>query len=137
MDGVCPECAGNMPVSSVRVCEDHHPDWEEYQFCEACGSIFWMLVSHVCEGCKYRWRMPTLFYPTREPAVIAFYYDHGIEFDLAMYEQRTQLLEYEEELLSDDPLRIRISIPLDDEELQLTFDERMDVIDVSRRGPNR
>ncbi|MDX1745306.1 MAG: hypothetical protein R3324_05155, partial [Halobacteriales archaeon] len=133
MDGVCPDCAGDMPVTSIEVCSDHDPDWDEYQFCEACSSIFWMLVSHVCEGCKYRWRMPTLFYPSRQPAVIAFYYEHGIEFDLAAYEQRAHLLDFEEEVLSEDPLRIRISIPLGDEALRLTYDERMDVVDVTRR----
>jgi DNA-binding transcriptional ArsR family regulator len=134
MDGVCPECAGDMPVTSVDICEDHQPDCDEYQFCEGCGSIFRMLVSHVCEACKYRWRMPTLFYPTRLPAVIAFYYEHDVEFDLATYEQRALLLDLEEELLSEDPLRIRISIPLEDETLRLTYDERMEVVDVNRQG---
>jgi len=134
MDGVCPECAGEMPVRSVEVCEDHQPDWDEYQYCETCGSIFWMLVSHVCDGCKYRWRMPTLFYPSREPAVIAFFYDHGVEFDLATYEQRALLLDFEEELVSLDPLRIQLSIQLDDETLQLTYDERMDVVDERRQA---
>jgi len=132
MDGVCPDCAGDMPVTSVRICDDHDPDWDEYQFCEACGSIFWMLVSHVCERCKYRWRMPTLFYPTRHPAVVAFYHEHGVEFDLAKNEQRTLLLDYEEEVLSEDPLRICISIPFEDETLRLTYDERMEVVDVDR-----
>ena len=136
MDGVCPECAGRMPVESIRICEDHQPDWKEYQFCEACGSIFRILVSHVCEGCKYRWRMPTSFYPTRQPAVVAFYYEHGIEFDLATYEQRTHLLDFGEELISEEPLRIRISIPLEDEALRLTYDERMEVVDVDRHGRN-
>ncbi|WP_101294461.1 DUF7351 domain-containing protein [Halegenticoccus soli] len=134
MDGVCPECAGEMPITSVDICEDHQPDWNEYQFCENCGSIFWMLVSHVCEGCKYRWRMPTLFYPSRHPAVVAFYYEHGIEFDLATYEQRAYLLDFEEELLSEDPLRIRISIPLEGDVLGLTYDDRMEVVDVNRGG---
>ena len=93
-----------------------------------------MLVLHVCDVCTYSWRLPTLFYPSNHPAVTAFYYDHGIEFDLAQYEQRTLLLDYEEELLSDDPIRIRITIPLDDEELLLTFDEEMNVDDVTRRS---
>jgi hypothetical protein len=137
MDGVCPECAGTMPVSSIDICEDHRPDWETYQFCETCGSIFWMLVSHICEVCKYSWRLPTLFYPTRHPAVVAFYYEHGIEFDLATYEQRMLILDYREELVSEDPLRIRISVPLNDEELRLTFDEQMNAIDVSRTGGAR
>lgn len=132
MDGVCPECAGDMPVRAIDICDEHQPDWNEYQFCENCRSIFWMHVSHVCDRCKYRWRMPTLFYPTRHPAVTAFYYEHGIEFDLATYEQRTHLLDYEEEFLSEDPLRIRITIPLEDDELRLTFDDDMDVIELSR-----
>ncbi|SEP02284.1 hypothetical protein SAMN04487948_1117 [Halogranum amylolyticum] len=134
MDSVCPECAGEMPITSVDTCADHQPDWDEYQYCENCGSIFWMLVTHVCERCKYRWRMPTLFYPSRHPAVVAFFYDHGIEFDLATYEQRMHLLGFEEELLSEDPLRIRISIRLEDEMLGLTFDERMEVVDMNRGG---
>jgi hypothetical protein len=123
-----------MPVTSVSVCDDHQPDWDEYQFCENCGSIFWMLVSHVCEECKYRWRMPTLFYPSRHPVVVAFFYDHGIEFDLATYEQRAHLLDFEEELLSEDPLRIRISVPLEGDVLGLTYDDRMELVDVNFDG---
>ena len=128
MDGVCPECAGAMIVNSVDVCQEHQPDWDEYQFCENCGSIFWMLVTHVCEGCKYRWRMPTLFYPSRDPVVTAFYHAHGIEFDLALHEQREFLLDYEENLLSEDPLHIQISISLEDETLHLTYDDQMNII---------
>lgn len=131
MDEVCPECAGAMPVQSIDICGDHNPDWDSYRFCDACGSIFWMLVSHECEVCKYSWKLPTLFYPSNHPAVTAFYYDHGIEFDLAKHEQRSLLLDYKEELLSDDPIRIRITIPVAGNELQLTFDDRMKVINVT------
>ena len=49
--------------------------------------------------------MSTLFYPSRETAVIAFFYDHGVDFDLATYEQRALLLDFEAELLSTDPLQ--------------------------------
>lgn len=64
----------------------------------------------------------------------AFYYEHGIEFDLATAEQRQFLLDFREELRSEDPLEIRISIPQGDEGLRLTDDDRMTVTDVSR-GP--
>lgn len=63
-----------------------------------------MLVSHICHVCKYHWRLPPLFYPTRLPEVIAFFDDHGVPFDLAPYEQRTRLIEFEEELLTRPPL---------------------------------
>nr|WP_306052508.1 hypothetical protein [Natronococcus sp. AD5] len=134
MDGVCPECAGNMPITSINICDNHQPDWDEYQFCENCGSIFWMGVSHICEQCKYRWWMPISHYLTREPAVTAFYYEHGIEFDLATYEQFTLLLDVEKELLSENPLRIRMMIPQEDDELSLTFDDQMEVVSMERSG---
>lgn len=132
MDGVCPECAGNMPISSINICDDHQPDWEEYQYCEHCGSIFRMGVSHICEQCKYRWWMPLSHYLTREPAVTAFYHEHGIEFDLAMYNQFYLLLDVEKELLSEDPLRIRTTIELDGEELHVTFDDQLEVVGMDR-----
>lgn len=132
MDGVCPECAGDMQITSIDICDDHQPDWDEYQYCEACNSLFPMHVSHVCGVCKYHWRMPTFFYPTRHPAVTSFYNEHGIEFDLATYEQRGLLLEYVEEVISEIPLRIQITIPLGDDELSLTYDDQMDVVELSR-----
>ncbi len=133
MDGVCPECAGAMPVTSINICDDHQPDWEEYQFCEHCESIFWILVSHVCEQCEYRWSMPISNYLTREPAVTAFYYDHGIEFDYSTPEQFSLLLNVDKELLSEDPLRIRITIPLGENELTLTYDDQLNVVSTERR----
>ncbi|MFB6302346.1 MAG: winged helix-turn-helix domain-containing protein [Haloferacaceae archaeon] len=132
MDGVCPECAGPMPVESVRICGDHRPDPTDEEVCDGCGSIFWGVVHHVCGVCKFHMQLPTSHYPPTHPAVLAFYYDHGIEFDLASHEQRTHLLEYQEEVVSEDPLRIRTTIPLDGDELHVTFDEQMTVVDVSR-----
>ncbi|MFW6153555.1 MAG: DUF7351 domain-containing protein [Halobacteriota archaeon] len=132
MDGVCPECAGTMSITALDICEDHQPNWDDYQFCDHCGSIFWMQVAHGCDVCGFSWKLPTLFYPTRLPEVVAFYHDHGIDLDLAMHEQRKYLLTFEEELLETDPPRIRITIPVEDEELRVTYDERMHVEEVDR-----
>jgi DNA-binding transcriptional ArsR family regulator len=132
MEGVCPECSGSIPVESIRVCDDHTPDPEDEEVCDECGSIFWGMVYHVCNVCKFLWQIPTLLYPPTHPAVIAFYYDHGIEFDLASHEQRSHLLEYQEEVIAEDPLRIRTTIPLNGDELRITFDEQMSVVDVNR-----
>lgn len=131
MEGVCPECSGPMPVEDIRICDDHDPDPADDEVCPGCGSIFWGMVYHVCEVCRFVSQIPTLLYPPIHPAVVAFYYDHGVEFDLASHEQRAYLLDYEEELVSEDPLRIRITIPLEGDELQVTYDEQMSVVDVS------
>ena len=131
MDGVCPECSGPMPVESIRICHDHRPDPLDDEVCGNCGSIFWGLAHHICEVCKFHMQLPTTLYPDAHPAVLAFYYDHGIEFDLASHEHRGHLLEYQEEVCSDDPLRIRTSIQLEDELLEVEFDDQMEVVTVN------
>lgn len=131
-DGVCPECAGPMPVDSIRICEDHDPDPTHDEVCGECGSIFWGMVFHICSVCKFFLQIPTLFYPPTHPAVIAFYYDHGVEFDLASHEDHRYMLDYQEELVSEDPFRIRTTIPLDGDEIAVEFDEQMQVVSVLR-----
>lgn len=132
MDCVCPECSGPMPVDSIRICEDHRPDPTDVDVCDGCGSIFWGLAHHVCEVCKFHMQLPTTYYPHAHPAVLAFYHQHGIEFDLASHEHRGYLLDYEEEVVSTDPLRIRTTIPLDGDSLAVEFDNQMQVIEVAR-----
>lgn len=137
INGVCPECSGRMPVERIRICEDHDykpSQTNKEEACDVCGSMFWGMVYHVCEVCKYTWKDSTVYYPPNEPAVIAFYYEHGIELDTEIHEKRRHLFELEDnqEVISDDPLRIRISIRLEGDELHLTYDEGMRVADVSR-----
>lgn len=129
-DGVCPECSGPMPVDSIRICDDHDPDPTHDEVCEQCGSIFWGMVFLTCTVCKFYLQVPTLFYPPTHPAVIAFYYDHGIEYDLAAHEDHKHMLEYEEELVSDDPFRIRTTIPLNGDEISIEYNDQMHVTNV-------
>lgn len=131
MEGVCPECSGSMPVEEIRICDDHEPDPDDEAVCSGCGSIFWGLVFSVCDICKLYWQIPTVLYPPTHPAVVAFYYDHGVEFDLASHEQRARLLEYREEVVSEDPLRMRITVPAGGDELSLTYDDQMRVVAVA------
>lgn len=130
MDGVCPECSGPMPVDSIRICDDHQPNPTDEDVCDSCGSIFWGLAHHVCEVCKFHMQLPTSLYPPTHPAVLAFYHEHGIEFDLASHEDRRYVLDYEQEVVSEDPLRIRTTVPLDGDQLAVEFDDQMQVTDV-------
>lgn len=130
MEGVCPECSGPMPVVSIRICEDHQPDPTADDVCDNCGSIFLGMAHHVCEVCKFHMQIPTWYYPLTHPAVLSFYYEHGIEFDRASHEDRGYILDYEQEIASEDPLRIRISIPLEGDHLEVEFDDKMQVISI-------
>lgn len=132
MDCVCPECAGEMPVRSIRTCDDHDPDPTADDVCASCGTVFWGIAHHVCDVCKFHMQLPTSLYPPTHPSVLAFYEEHGIEFDLSSHEQRSHVLEYRQEVVSEEPLRIRTAIPLEDDELELTFNDQMTVVDVRR-----
>lgn len=132
MSQVCPECAGPMPVDHIDVCPNHDPDPHSEAVCDGCGSIFWGMVYHVCQVCKNLWKLPTLLYPVTHPAVVSFYYDHGLEANLASLEQRGITLDYDESVVSEDPLRIQIKIPLDDEVCTVTYDDQMRVVTVTR-----
>lgn len=132
MDCVCPECAGAMPVQSIRICHGHDPDPTADEVCESCGTVFWGIAHHVCQVCKFHMQLPTSHYPPTHPTVLAFYDQHGIEFDLASHEQLSHLLEYRQEVIEEDPLRIRTTIPLDGDKLAITFNDQMSVVDVDR-----
>lgn len=72
------------------------------------------------------------------PAVRSFYHDHGIDvgYEVNDYESSKQLLmltrETEHELVSEDPVRIRVTVPCRDETLRLTLDEGLEVVDSER-----
>lgn len=131
MDGVCPECSGPIPVEAIRICDDHQPVPTDDEVCDSCGTVFWGVVHHVCEVCKFHMQLPTSHYPPTHPAVLAFYYEHGIEFDLASHEQMAHLLEYQQELASEDPFRIRTTISLEGDDITVMFNDQMSVVDVS------
>lgn len=130
-EGICPECSGET-TATIAVCENHRV--EPGRVCDTCRTYFWGLVTHVCGTCKYSWRLPTWFHVLTHPALIWFYYDHGIEFSITNWDDIIRGLDFEERLVSTDPMVIEITVPCGDEVLRLTVDERLDVIDVDRRA---
>lgn len=64
-----------------------------------------------------------------DPAVTTFYHDHGIDHRFASWETIVRSIEVDEELLSEGPLRMRFSIPAGDDELRLTLDGDLNVLD--------
>ena len=131
MDGICPECSGEMPVVDLRICPDHDPDPSAEQVCASCQSIFWGVAIHVCEVCKNVDRIPTFFYPSMEPAVIAFFQDRGIEFDIATADSRSRMIDFDERVVSEDPLRIQTTVAAAGDELHLEYDEAMRIVHIA------
>lgn len=125
--GVCPACAGTVE-RSLSVCEDHDPG--DDAVCSACGNRFQTVVTRVCTVCKEGLRVPVLGEVLFHPAVTAFCYERGIDHRIGTWDAIARAHEYEQTILSTDPLRLRVTIPVGEEELRMTLDEDLSVVDV-------
>jgi len=134
MEGVCPACSGSIDAS-LRLCEHHDPGTGEV--CPSCGTLDSVRARYVCTVCKRKSSRPVEFTVVEHPAVVAFYDDHGIDIrrdvdDIEGFIRGAELLwAMEHTIVSTDPVRIRVTVPCEGEELRLTLDETRDVIDIS------
>lgn len=134
--GVCPECSGPVEESLV-ICESHEASGGE--LCTSCGTWNEARVRYVCSVCKFSGSYPAWTAAYDHPAIVSFYYDHGFEmtFGLDDPEECGRLwdrLWREQTLVSKEPIRIRVTVRYDDDELSLTLDEDLAVIDVAESG---
>lgn len=127
-NGVCPHCSGE-PDRRLEVCRDHDPGTAS--LCPNCDRHHLAEARMVCRTCKWRAFPPVALAVVTEPAVIAFYHEHGIEHRFPSWEGLIRCFHFEEELVSEDPLRLRCTVPVDDDRLQLTLDGDVNVIEVT------
>jgi hypothetical protein len=133
--GLCPQCTGTVE-GTLQICEDHRT--ESGVACSVCGTRDEIRVRYDCVVCKYGNSYPVDAVIYDHPAVIAFCYENGIEhtFDLDSPEACARLWAHiaarEHRLVSEDPVRIRITVPGDGEHLELTLNDSLDVTDVTR-----
>lgn len=133
-EDICPECSG--PIEwSVDVCEDHQASVDKD--CPNCGRERPVLVRETCTVCKSSGQGSPGIKVLFHPAVVAFYYDHGVEIgftgDTTFQDviRTLNLVErFEEEVVASDPLRIRVTVSHEGEELHLLLNENMSVIEV-------
>ena len=131
MGGLCPECSGPTD-SSIHVCDDH----ESGGICQNCGRHDRIQARWVCEVCKNSGHGPPGANLVLHPRVVAFYADHGFDigYDTNDFASIVRALEamsdHQQELVSRDPLRVRVTVRYGGDRLQLTIDEAMNVVAV-------
>lgn len=132
-DGVCPTCSGTVD-GRFECCPEHDPTGG----CEHCGRLFGTQTRFQCRVCKFFAVPNPGWLPLVHPAVVSFYDDHGVstrvqadDFESA---RRAYALIYDHdwERLSEDPPRIAVAASRDGDEIRLTFDETVSVVDVQR-----
>lgn len=133
MGGLCPDCSG--PVSSsIHICEDHDSD----DICTNCGRRDEIKARWVCTICKNAGHGPPGGNLVLHPRVVAFYANHGLEigYETTDFESTIRILEamtdHQQELISRDPPRIRVTIRYGGDELRLIIDDSLTVIDDDR-----
>jgi len=132
-NGLCPTCSG--PVHGHLEC---CPDHDQNGVCDHCGMQYGILARFQCRICEeYGVASPkrlALFHP----AVIAFYDDKGVSTRLQAEDfesaKRVHDLvgDHELNLVSEDPPQVTVTVSRDHDEVHLTFDETVNVIDVIR-----
>lgn len=132
IDRVCPECSGTV-TAELEVCEDHDPGADD--ICEHCGREREILALLQCTVCKYSTGGTPGALVTQHPAVISFYYDHGVELQYGMdFRKVKRLLDlgesHEERVVSNDPLRIQVTVEYEGDELSLELDDQLQVLEV-------
>lgn len=109
--GICPLCHGRVEWSLRRLEEaDVGPMFEST--CSRCG----MHIDTAIGPCVIR-----------HPAVVSFYYDHGIDIRTEPYWTLAFCTD-DPLVLSEDPLELRIDIQVERDELRLTLDDSPSVI---------
>jgi hypothetical protein len=129
MGGLCPDCSG--PVDpSLHVCEEHEPDG----ICSHCGRRDEIQARWVCTICKNAGHGPPGPNLVLHPRVVAFYAEHGLHvgYETNDFETIVRTLkamsDHEQELVSAEPPRVRVTVRYGGDELRLTIDESMNVL---------
>lgn len=118
-DGVCPECNGRMVTSIERG--------------EECCLGTGLKATHTCEQCNHECCSAVGLALLDDSAVTAFHGDHGISLSERPYWTLDWCVsDTGVSVESDDPWRIEVTIPLDDECLRVHLDGNLSILDTER-----
>lgn len=123
--GFCLYCDNRLDVAVLAAGDPDAPafvDGDEY----AAGVVY------ECGHCETAWPTSVSGALLRDTNVLAFYHDHGVDL------QSTPLWRYDvasrttARVAGTDPLRVDVTFAADDEELRLTVDDELTVLDAER-----
>lgn len=120
-DGVCPECNGRMATRVVEgECADLDLD---------------VHVEHVCAQCRHGLQSPVGLSLLDQAEVVSFYRDHGIDLTATPYWTLPWCVtDAFVDVLDRDPYRIRVRIPVADEQLVVTLGPDLGIREVDTRA---
>ncbi|WP_439027634.1 DUF7351 domain-containing protein [Haloarchaeobius sp. DT45] len=119
-DGVCPECAGRMESEIERGGD--------------CCIGLDLRVEHTCQQCGHSLCSAFGLLLLDQSDAVTFHRDHGIDLnDTPYWDLPWCVSDHSNEVVSEDPWEVVVSVTLDDETLRVTFDESLDAVRVQRQ----
>lgn len=128
IDGVCSDCSSTVETA-MYTCSDHDPGGANR--CPTCDRFNLAEVWMTCPTCKLRVFLPVSLVTLNDPAVAVLSLEHGVEHRFATWDTVARSYRVSEELVSEDPLRLRLTIPAGDDEFWVTVDGDSTVIETS------
>ena len=127
MRKLCRECASPL-TGSVSICEDHEtPDGRS---CSTCGTHFPVWGEIRCETCRFAKRLPVELCAMGLTPVIAFLHEREIDVFAASFGELGELIATRfQTAVTRDPLRVTITIVDGAEELTVTVDDELAVVE--------
>lgn len=119
LDGVCPECSGEVSVAVERASQQ--------------VALSWLAVSE-CTQCNDRGEFPPYYALLFYPVVISFYWERGVDLtDLPQWRVMEFVLdgEWEPAVVDADPFVCRVDIHREGDTLSVILDEDLRVSDAT------
>lgn len=132
--GVCSRCSGSVD-SSLQVCDEHQAS--QTAVCPNCGYLDSVRIHSTCTVCKHSSGYPIGLQVLDHPSTVSFYREHGVDMrfesaDVDRFTEKWELFwEIDHRLISTDPVRIRVTVPCNGDELRLMLDRDLNVIETS------
>ena len=122
--GVCPTCMNGLEPEVVAVDE---PPFDEAHLVDR-------YVHWTCDRCGDRMYVTVGMAMVQHPAVISFFHDHGVNIaERRLWELEFAMTDRYATVRSTDPWTVALEIPCADEVLELVVDDRLTVLERTRR----
>lgn len=134
LEGLCSACSGRIDAS-LDICAEH----DSAGRCDSCGRRDGIWAEFRCRVCKdFHATTPDML-AMFHPAVISFYDDQGtsVQFHADEFESVERVVDlvtdhHQMALESTDPPRATVTVDYDGEQVALTYDETVSVVNVGR-----
>ncbi|WP_435358525.1 winged helix-turn-helix domain-containing protein [Haloarchaeobius sp. DFWS5] len=127
--GFCFSCDGQVDKYVFTVDGDDAPSWVDPDEDEGEAG-----VRYDCQRCERNWHSDAGIAVLSHPAVVSFLYEHGVDVRETPLWAHSWLSIHNASVVQREPLRVDVTIELEEERLVLTLDRSVDLVETRRES---